>query len=108
MGRGRAGAAVALYPRVGFIVTDMSRPSDRVATFCNHRGTAEQWIKEGRDAVTRTMLSCRNARAQMRRPKCAGPNVQAQMFRQGAVTDRPAGSVGAPPMRPLQDARILP
>ena len=36
-----------LYPRVGFIVTNLSRPAERVVAFYNHRGTAEQYIKEG-------------------------------------------------------------
>ena len=31
-----------LYPRVGFIVTNMSRPADRVVAFYNKRGTCEQ------------------------------------------------------------------
>ena len=31
-----------LYPRVGFIVTNMTRPAERVVMFYNHRGTAEQ------------------------------------------------------------------
>ncbi len=47
-----------LYPRVGFIVTNMTRPAELVVTFYNQRGTAEQWIKEGRNAVTWTRLSC--------------------------------------------------
>ena len=47
-----------LYPRVGFIVTNMTRPAERVVTFYNQRGTAEQWIKEGKNAVTWTRLSC--------------------------------------------------
>jgi len=34
-----------LYPRVGFLVTDLSRPAERVSRFYNGRGTAEQWIK---------------------------------------------------------------
>jgi hypothetical protein len=33
-----------LYPRVGFIVTNLSRPAERVVTFYNKRGKAEQWI----------------------------------------------------------------
>jgi hypothetical protein len=33
-----------LYPRVGFIVTNMSRPSENVVAFYNKRGTCEQWI----------------------------------------------------------------
>jgi hypothetical protein len=31
-----------LFPRVGFIVTNLSRPAERVVAFYNHRGTAEQ------------------------------------------------------------------
>ena len=46
-----------LYPRVGFIVTNMTRPAERVVAFYNHRGTAEQWIKEGKNAITWTRLS---------------------------------------------------
>jgi Transposase domain (DUF772) len=42
-----------LYPRVGFIVTNMSRPAENVAAFYNKRGTREQWIKEGKCAVRR-------------------------------------------------------
>ena len=48
-----------LYPRVGFIVTNMSRPAERVVAFYNKRGTAEQWIKEGKGAIKWTRLSCR-------------------------------------------------
>lgn len=31
-----------LYPRVGFIVTNLSRPVERVVAFYNKRGTCEQ------------------------------------------------------------------
>jgi hypothetical protein len=48
-----------LYPRVGFIVTNMSRPAARVTLFYNQRGTAEQHIKEGKNAIIWTRLSCR-------------------------------------------------
>jgi hypothetical protein len=37
-----------LYPSVGFVVTNLSRPAERVVAFYNQRGTAEQWIKEGK------------------------------------------------------------
>ncbi len=47
-----------LYPRVGFIVTNMTQPAERVVAFYNHPGTAEQWIKEGKNAVIWTRLSC--------------------------------------------------
>jgi hypothetical protein len=48
-----------LLPRVGFIVTNLTRPAESVVAFYNHRGTAEQWIKEGKAAVRWTRLSCR-------------------------------------------------
>jgi hypothetical protein len=47
-----------IFPTVGFIVTNMGRPAERVVAFYNHRGTAEQWIREGKNAVTWTRLSC--------------------------------------------------
>ena len=47
-----------LYPRVGFIVTNLSRPVERVVAFYNKRGTCEQWIKEGKTAIKWTRLSC--------------------------------------------------
>ena len=49
-----------LLPRVGFIVTNMTGWSKKVVKFYNGRGTAEQWIKEGKYAVKWTRLSCRN------------------------------------------------
>ena len=45
-----------LYPRVGFIVTKLSRPAERVVAFYNQRGTAEQHIKEGKSAIKWTRL----------------------------------------------------
>jgi len=47
-----------LYPRVGFIVTKLSRPAERVVAFYNRRGTCEQWIEEGKSAIKWTRLSC--------------------------------------------------
>ena len=47
-----------LFPRVGFIVTNLETPSPAVVRFYNKRGTAEQWIKEGKQAVKMTRLSC--------------------------------------------------
>ena len=48
-----------LFPRVGFIVTNLNKRSKNVVKFYNGRGTAEQWIKEGKNAVKWTKLSCR-------------------------------------------------
>jgi len=51
-----------LFPRVGFIVTNLRWPSRRVVHFYNKRGTAEQWIKEGKRAIHWTKLSCHRFR----------------------------------------------
>ena len=47
-----------LFPRVGFIVTNLGGSAPNVVNFYNQRGTAEQWIKEGKYAVNWTRLSC--------------------------------------------------
>ena len=52
-----------LFPRVGFIVTSLSLPSRAVVRFYNRRGTAEQWIKAGKQATHWTRLSCHRFRA---------------------------------------------
>jgi hypothetical protein len=49
-----------LYPRVGFIVTNMVRRAENIVAFYNKRGTCEQWIKEGKGAIGWTRLSCRS------------------------------------------------
>jgi hypothetical protein len=48
-----------LYPRVGFIVTNLARSAEGVVVFYNQRGTCEQYIKEGKNAIKWTRLSCR-------------------------------------------------
>jgi hypothetical protein len=45
-----------LFPRAGFIVTNLGLPSRTVVGFYNKLGTAEQRIKEGKQAVTMTRL----------------------------------------------------
>jgi hypothetical protein len=52
-----------LFPRSGFIVTNLETPSRAVVRFYNKRGTAEQWIKEGKQAVKMTRLSCHRFRS---------------------------------------------
>jgi len=47
-----------LFPRVGFIVTNLSAKAKGIVHFYNGRGTAEQWIKEGKYALNWTRLSC--------------------------------------------------
>jgi hypothetical protein len=64
-----------IFPRVGFIVTNLRSDSPyrincvptqsgkwqdkKVVKFYNKRGTCEQWIKEGKYALNWTRLSCR-------------------------------------------------
>jgi hypothetical protein len=48
-----------LYPRVGFIVTNLARSAEGIVAFYNQRGTCEQCIKEGKNAIKWTRLSCR-------------------------------------------------
>jgi len=52
-----------LFPRVGFIVTTLTGTNRAVVRFYNQRGTAEQWIKEGKEATHWTRLSCHCFRA---------------------------------------------
>jgi hypothetical protein len=52
-----------LFPRVGFILTNLETDSRAVVRFYNKRGTAEQWIKEGKQAVKMTRLSCHRFRS---------------------------------------------
>jgi len=47
-----------LFPRIGFIVTNMSAKAKNVVRFYNKRGNCEQWIKEGKRTLTWTRLSC--------------------------------------------------
>jgi Transposase DDE domain group 1 len=43
--------------------TNLETPSRAVVRFYNKRGTAEQWIKEGKQAVKMTRLSCHRFRS---------------------------------------------
>lgn len=53
----------------------LTRPASKVAAFCNQRGTAEQWSKEGENATRWTRPSCRAMKAnavrlQLHAPAC--------------------------------------
>jgi hypothetical protein len=48
-----------LYPRVGFVVTNLARSAEGIVAFYNQRGTCEQYIKEGKNVIKWTRLSCR-------------------------------------------------
>ncbi len=108
-------------PTVGFIVTNLSRPAERVVGFHNQRGTAEQCIEEGKNAIkwTRVMLLIRRQRCAFS-VACAGPQSR-QLHAdagsagggQAVVAEEPAGKTGedqrqvrAPwPLRHLRDGR---
>jgi hypothetical protein len=47
-----------LFPRIGFIVTNLQRKPENVVRFYNQQGICEQHIKEGEYALTWTRLSC--------------------------------------------------
>ncbi len=51
-----------LFPRVGFIVTDLETDGRAVVRFCNKRGTAGA-MDQGKQAVKMTHLSCRRFRS---------------------------------------------
>ena len=70
-----------LYPRVGFIVTNMARPSPRMSSsFYNKRGTCEQWIKEGKGAIRWTRLSCRSFAGNAVSPSASRAGLQSRQF----------------------------
>jgi len=88
-----------LYPRVGFIVTNMSRPAERVVVFYNKRGTCEQWIKEGKGdqvdaAVVPDVRRQRGAAPASRaclQPRQFPPHSGDAGADQGLVADEPEG-----------------
>ncbi len=53
---------VGLDPLRGSSVTNLSRAAERGTWFYNQRGKAEQYIKEGKDEIKWTRLSCRKFR----------------------------------------------
>ena len=69
-----------LYPRVGFIVTNMSRPAERVVAFYNKRGTCETMDQGGqrRDQVDATVVP--NVRRQRRAAPASCARLQPRQF----------------------------
>jgi hypothetical protein len=78
-----------LFPRVGFIVTNLETPSRSVVRFYNKRGTAEQWIKEGKQAVKddEAELSSFPLQPSAARPEPAGLQL-GQLWRRLALPKR--------------------
>ena len=52
-----------LFPCIGFIVTNLGGSVPKVVDFYNRRGTAAQWIREGKYAIGWTRLSCHSFEA---------------------------------------------
>jgi len=112
-----------LFPRIGFIVTSLETDSRAVVRFYTKRGTAEQWIKEGKPAVKMTRLSWGAPWARFRsnevrlwlsliaynlgnlwRRAPSGPGATAA--RRQLVADQPATAIGEDG-RPADQARTL-
>jgi hypothetical protein len=58
-----------LFPRIGFIVTNLSAKSEGAVHFYNRRSTAKQWIKEGKYALNWPRLSCHRFISNQVRPQ---------------------------------------
>jgi len=69
-----------LYPRVGFIVTNMSRPAERVVAFYNTRETCEQWIKEGKGRDQMDAALVPDVRGQRRAAPTSCARLQPRQF----------------------------
>ena len=54
-----SGTRESLYPRVGFIVTNLSRPAERVARSTTAAARRSNGSREGKYALRWTRLSCR-------------------------------------------------
>jgi len=69
-------------------VTNLETPSRAVVRFYNKRGTAEQWIKEGKQAVKMTRLSCHRFRSNQR------PRLAAVALRLNLIEEKSNGRSG--------------
>jgi len=76
-----------LFPRIGFMVTNLLLPNRAVVRFYNKRGMAEQWIKEGKQAAHWTRLSRHRFRAK---------EVRLATERAGVQPREPVAAAGAP------------
>ena len=75
-----------LFPRVGFIVTNLSYPPKGIVRFYNGRGTAEQWIKEGKYALNWTPAFLPQVRGQPGETMAVRPDLQpGQLYEKAGV-----------------------
>jgi Transposase DDE domain group 1 len=96
-----------LYPRIGFIVTNLSRPTERIVAFYNQRGTMDQ-RGQGRDQIDFRPPSDPLARLQSWRPHAHAGDAAG---RGAVVADQPAREADqdrrqGPQPRPLRHLPI--
>ena len=98
-----------LFPRVDFIVTNLPLSNRAVVRFYSKRGTAEQWIKEGKQAAHWTRLSCHRFRANEIRAASERARLQrrASLVAAGAPEAHRALVIDQSPAAPRQDRRAL-
>jgi hypothetical protein len=84
-----------LYPRVGFIVTNLAGPVERVVAFYNQRGTCEQFIKEGKGAIKRDSAVMPHLRRQRRPPPASCAGLQSRQFHANPGDAKDRGAVVA-------------
>src|SRR5262249_520407 len=78
-----------LFPGGGFLVTNLKWRAKKVVRFYNRRGTAEQWIKEGKNAVKWTKLSCRRFKGNAARLQLFAPAYNLANFLRQLVLPKP-------------------
>ena len=84
------------FPRVGFIVTTLTARPEGVVHFYNQRGTAEQWIKEGKYALNWTPPFLSPVRVQPGAAPSLRPGVQPGQFPAEASLAQGAQALVAP------------
>jgi hypothetical protein len=92
------------YPRVGFIVTNLARPAERVMAFYNQRGHSGAMYqrRQGRDQVDPPVMPY--LRRQRRAPSASRPRLQPRQFHADAGKCRRRRSCGRRPAcaRPIK------
>lgn len=84
-----------LYPRVGFIVSNLARSPEGIVAFYNQRGTCEQYIKEGKNAIKWTRLVMPDLRCQRGAPPAPCARLQPRQFHADAGDTEDGGAVVA-------------
>jgi hypothetical protein len=86
-------------------IRNLARPAERIVAFCNQRGTAEQWINEGKSALKWTRLSCRTFAAAARLQLHAIALQPRQLHAHAGVAEDVAAVVADQPAREADQDR---